>query len=722
VTAGLSELLRALQPHKLRKTGSGWAACCPAHEDKRPSLSMTEAANGNVLVKCHAGCRTEDVLAALDLPMTVLFPDDRNPVAPRPSPSTAAPEHEIVYDYRDESARLVFQVVRQPGKKFRQRRPDGGGGWIWNLDGVGRVVYRLPELLAGRTDRTVYVVEGEKDVEALCGLGEVATTNPGGAGKWRPEYTPALHDRHVVILPDNDDVGWKHGEDVALALAGVAASVKVVHLPGLAEKGDVSDWLAAGGTVAELQSLAKAAPLRVTAAIVAATPERPSTTPKVETDPWPAPLAREAFHGLAGGIVDAIAPHTESDPVAILVQLLAAVGNCIGRGAHFLVERTPHHPVIFAVLVGTSAKARKGTSWDHVKRLLYDVDAGWVSDRVVSGLSSGEGVIWNVREPIEALRPDKDHKGAMVRVQIDDGVKDKRLMVVEPEFASVLRVAGRDGSTLTGVLRQAWDGVNLKTLTKNNACEARNPHVSVIGHTTRDDLLRYLDRTDAANGFGNRFLWVCVKRSKLLPEGGAFDPAVLAPMVADLREAIRFARQHGEKPLARDSEAAAIWRNVYGDLSEGRPGLCGAMLGRADAQVVRLSLLFALLDRSTEIRRLHLEAALALWDYAEASARYIFGAGLGDHVADEILRLLRAAPDGLTRTAISQSFGGHRAAADLARALGLLERHGLAHAVTEKTGGRPVERWFAGPGEKSEEGGGSPPSSASLASFAGGGG
>ena len=127
MTAGLSELLRALQPHKLRKTGSGWAACCPAHEDKRPSLSMTEAANGNVLVKCHAGCRTEDVLAALDLPMTVLFPDDRNPVAPRPSPSTAAPEHEIVYDYRDESARLVFQVVRQPGKKFRQRRPDGGG-------------------------------------------------------------------------------------------------------------------------------------------------------------------------------------------------------------------------------------------------------------------------------------------------------------------------------------------------------------------------------------------------------------------------------------------------------------------------------------------------------------------------------------------------------------------------------------------------------------------
>ncbi|MGB8297961.1 MAG: hypothetical protein WCG85_21265, partial [Polyangia bacterium] len=346
MTASLSELLRALQPHKLRKTSSGWAACCPAHEDKRPSLSITEAANGNVLVKCHAGCRTEDVLAKLDLPMAVLFADHGEPVATplRTAPTTT--EREIVYDYRDESARPGFQVVRLPGKNFRQRRPDGKGGWIWNLEGVGRVLYRLPELMATGTDRTVYVVEGEKDVETLRGLGEVATTNPGGAGKWRPEYTPALRGRHVVVLPDNDDVGRKHGEDVARALAGVAASVKVVHLPGLAEKGDVSDWLAAGGTVAELQLLAKAAPALGMTSQIASVSERSSKTPTVDVDRWPTPIAREAFHGLVGGIVDAIEPHTESDPVAILVQLLAAIGNCIGRGPHFLVERTPHYPVI----------------------------------------------------------------------------------------------------------------------------------------------------------------------------------------------------------------------------------------------------------------------------------------------------------------------------------------------------------------------------------------
>ncbi len=722
MTAGLSALLRALQPHKLRKSGNGWAACCPAHEDKRPSLAITKAPNGNVLLKCHAGCSTEDVLAALDLTMSVLFADHGEPMATRPRPSIATGEPEITYDYRDESARLSFQVVRLPGKNFRQRRPDGKGGWIWNLDGVERVLYRLPELLESGSDRIVYVVEGEKDVETLRGLGEVATTNPGGAGKWRPEYTAALRGRHVVILPDNDDIGMKHGADVAGALAGVAASVKIVNLPGLPKKGDISDWIAAGGTVAGLGSLVVAASVHGEKAERASAPEVQSKARRVEEAPWPAPPAREAFHGLIGSIVDAIEPHTESDPVAILVQLLAAVGNCIGRGPHFLVEQTRHHPVIFAVLVGTSAKARKGTSWDRVKRLLREADLEWADTRIVTGLSSGEGVIWAIREPVEAIKPDKDNKGAMVRVQVDEGVKDKRLMVVEPEFASVLKVASRDGNTLTGVLRQAWDGGNLKTLTKNNSCEARNPHVSVIGHTTRDDLLRYLDRTDAANGFGNRFLWLCVKRSKLLPEGGAVDPAALAPLVSELGAAVRFARHLGEAPLARDRETVEIWRNVYGELSEGKPGLCGAMLGRADAQVVRLALIYALMDRSSEIRRAHLEAALALWEYAEASGRFIFGAGLGDHVADTILRLLNSAPAGLTRTEISQSLGGHRAAADLARAFGLLERHGLAHALTEKTAGRPGERWFAGPGEKGGESEQSPPFPASLASFAGGGG
>jgi hypothetical protein len=159
------------------------------------------------------------------------------------------------YDYRDEGSRLLFQVVRAAtpsGKTFRQRRPDGRDGWIWDVEGVRYVLYRLPELLAADPSGTVYVVEGEKDVETLRALGLVATTNPGGALKWRPEYSAELRGRNVVIVPDHDDVGRRHAADVARSLVEVAASVRVVDLPGLTEGGDASDWLAAGHTIDEL--------------------------------------------------------------------------------------------------------------------------------------------------------------------------------------------------------------------------------------------------------------------------------------------------------------------------------------------------------------------------------------------------------------------------------------------------------------------------------------
>jgi hypothetical protein len=167
---------------------------------------------------------------------------------------------EVVFDYRDERGELLYQVVRRPPKDFRQRRPDGCGGWHWDLAGVRRVVYRVPELLAADPSEMVYIPEGERDVETLRASGLLATCNPGGAGKWRPEFSEALRGRHVVILPDHDQVGRQHAADVARSLAGVAASVRVVDLPGLAEHGDVSDWLVAGHGVAELRELVRAAP------------------------------------------------------------------------------------------------------------------------------------------------------------------------------------------------------------------------------------------------------------------------------------------------------------------------------------------------------------------------------------------------------------------------------------------------------------------------------
>lgn len=175
------------------------------------------------------------------------------------------------YDYRDERGKLLFQVVRLVPRSFPQRRPDGTGGWIWKLGKIRRVPYRLPELLAADPDQPIFVAEGEKDVENLRALGLVATTNPGGAaehkdktkpyrGKWRGEYNQHFRGRDAVVLPDNDDAGRDHAKDVAARLVHIARSVRILELPGLPDKGDVSDWLAQGHAKDELVALAQTAP------------------------------------------------------------------------------------------------------------------------------------------------------------------------------------------------------------------------------------------------------------------------------------------------------------------------------------------------------------------------------------------------------------------------------------------------------------------------------
>ncbi len=154
-----------------------------------------------------------------------------------------------IYDYYDETGALLFQVCRKADKQFPQRRPDGKGGWTWRTAGVRKVLYRLPELIeAVATKHTILIVEGEKDVDSLWRIGIPATTNPGGAGKWRAEFGEHLRSADVVLLPDNDEAGWKHVHEVGAALTGIAGRTRVLVLPGLPSKGDVSDWLDAGGT------------------------------------------------------------------------------------------------------------------------------------------------------------------------------------------------------------------------------------------------------------------------------------------------------------------------------------------------------------------------------------------------------------------------------------------------------------------------------------------
>jgi hypothetical protein len=330
-------------------------------------------------------------------------------------------------------------------------------------------------------------------------------------------------------------------------------------------------------------------------------------------------------------------------------------------------------------------------------RVLATVDPEWRDKRIVSGLSSGEGLIWQVRDPINKREPLREKRRIVgyQDVEVDPGVLDKRLLVLESELGSALRVLRRETNTLSAVVRDAWDRDSLRTLTKNSPAVSTGCHISIIGHITRNELRRHLTETDMANGFANRFLWICVRRSKTLPEGGELHKENFAPLVLRLIEAAKFARRAGE--LHRDEEARAVWAVVYPSLSDGKPGLLGAVTSRAEAQTMRLALLYALLDCSTVIRAEHLIAALAVWQYAEQSARYIFGLSLGDPRADEILRALRsAAPNGLTRTDLRDHFGRNLSSEEMARALGVLAETGLARCEKEPGDerGRPAERWF----------------------------
>jgi hypothetical protein len=389
---------------------------------------------------------------------------------------------------------------------------------------------------------------------------------------------------------------------------------------------------------------------------------------------WPSPPAA-VYQGMAGLVVETIAPHTEADPVAILVQLLVAAGAVVGRGAYVAVEATRHHPNEFVVLVGESAKARKGSSWDHVARLLNTIAPGF-DTRCSTGLSSGEGLIWALRDPDGA----------------DAGAKDPRLLVVEPEFAQVLKSTGRDINTLSPVLRSAWDGRPLALLTRTAPARASTPHLSVIGHITAAELSHHVAALEVANGLLNRFVFIACRRVRLLPEGGDPDPFAGTGIPQRLTAHLSQAAHRGRMRLS--FAARATWWDAYRHLAEAQPGLVGGLLARAEAHVLRLGLLYALIDGAASIGLEHLGAALALWDYSADSVTTVFGQASGNPLAEQIHAAL-VASGGLTRTALRDLFNRNQPQAAIDEAINALARAGRAHSMRVATAGRPAQLWRA---------------------------
>ena len=264
-----------LERTNARERGGKWQGHCPGHDDEQSSLSIGQGRNGGIVLHCHAGCTPQHVCESMGLTLADLMPDKLHTngngaprVTHRQTPkaqSTKAKRDEpreivATYPYRDEQGNVLYEAVRYEPKTFRQRRPDGNGGYVWSMDGVRRVPYALPELLAEPLESMIHIVEGEKDADRLRALGMCATTNVAGAGDWRDEYAEHFKGRRVVIIPDNDEAGRKHAAQVAESVGKVAAEVRVLELANVSEKGDVSDWLNAGHDDDELRALAERAP------------------------------------------------------------------------------------------------------------------------------------------------------------------------------------------------------------------------------------------------------------------------------------------------------------------------------------------------------------------------------------------------------------------------------------------------------------------------------
>ena len=410
---------------------------------------------------------------------------------------------------------------------------------------------------------------------------------------------------------------------------------------------------------------------------------------------WPT-LDPAVLHGLAGDVVRLIEPHTEADPVSLLVSFLAEFGAMLNRGPHLILDGS-YHPLLFwPVLVGQSSKSRKGTASRRIETVLSLADEEWTRGECKGTLSSGEGLAFAVRDAQFKEEPVKQGgkpTGEMQTICTDSGVEDKRLFLVQSEFGAVLKIMAREGNSLSGVLRDAWDGLTLAPMTKANRVRATDPHIGIVAHVTQDELLRNLTDTETVNGFGNRFVWFAVRRSKELPFPGNPSESDLSAVATTLRRVLPVARACGELTLSEP--ARDEWKSLYHDLSADRPGMAGALLGRAEAQVMRLSGLYAVLDGCSVIDRIHLKAAHALWQHGEASTRMIFGDSLGDPVADAILKAIRLRGE-MSDSEISDFFKRHKTAAELERAKDVLRQAGLAHPVTIETDGRPRIVWRAG--------------------------
>jgi hypothetical protein len=480
----------------------------------------------------------------------------------------------------------------------------------------------LRNLIVGSYD--LFICEGESDVHTLTAWSLLAVGISGALG-WRAEYAdlPIVENaKRILICEDGDENGKRFS-------ASVLKDIPKALIIRLRDAKDMSELHLKYFGFGEQEPFSPHPFLQsIDIAIQAATLEAAMRRPK-DTRSEPAPMRDEAFYGLAGKIVNLLEPVLETDRAAILANVLGISAVLFRRNAHCKVLADVHYPDDYFLTVGKSAIARKGTTTNAVLSVIENVSPGF-KDTIIRGLSTGQGLIQALTKP----QSDEDAEKGVPREAIAESA-----LVEVSEFAELLAVMKRDENTLSATLRDAWDGQPLAVMTRKDPLKVKNVSLAQIAHITVAELKAKLTTTDRANGFGNRFIFMHTKRGRLLPSGKLPDLNA-NEVVTELHAAIVASEGVGE--VARDAEAELLWCEEYKRLSTREDTIIDVLLSRAEAHVLRLSLLYALLDGSNEIKKVHLQAALAVWDYAEDSVRYVFG----DAVNNKDQPILNALEDG----------------------------------------------------------------------------
>jgi len=705
----------------VRETGDGqWQACCPAHDDRQASLSVRAGDDGKTALFCHAGCQAKNIVSSVGLQLSDLFPEDSHK-------GDGKGRIVATYDYPDENGELLYQAYRKDPKDFRQRRPDGNGGWDYKLGNVRRVPYRLPELLKAAPAEPVFIAEGEKDVNRLAALGLVATCNVGGAGKWRGEYNQHFAGRDVVILPDNDDPGEQHACKVAAMLLPIARSVKILYLPDLPVKGDVSDWLDAGGTVEKLNHLVAVTVTQSSESLDLANSVTVTTREVLKSLPFPI----HTLPGPVGDYVRAAAKAIGCDLSFIALPMLACLARAVGNARVIRLKRSWTEPaIVWCAIVGQSG-SHKTPALQVAMKFLDKRQAKAMQEHVrvleehQTALAEYERDIaaWRKsKKSAEDLPPQKPQEPHPVRYVTSDctiealasllAVQFDGILVSRDELAGwiggIAEYKGGKGSDL-GHWLACWSAVPLVVDRKTGAIKfvfVPRASVSLIGGIQPGVLRSAIAREHMQDGLCARILFAMPDPKPVRWTDATVDPDTeqaieqVFDRLFSLESAADAEGNPEPFPLDLSPEAKSVWIDYYNrhrTEAEGLDDDLRAAWSKLEAYAARFALIIQLCTWASgdafagnKIDESSMLAAIELSDWFGNEAKKIYGLFVetdSEREQRELLDWVRRRGGKVAPRDLAHGCRQYRGSGEAESALGRLVESGLGSWQVENNGG-----------------------------------